>query len=48
MGCAPHRFADPAPKDCLFEFVYLARPDTLISGQRVHSVRVEIGRDGLA
>ena len=24
----------PAPKGCLFEFVYLARPDTHISGQR--------------
>src|SRR5690606_35920410 len=28
----------------LFEFVYLARPDTLMNDQRVHSVRVEIGR----
>ena len=43
-GCARARFAEPAPKHCLFEFVYLARPDTLITGQRVHSVRVEIGR----
>nr|WP_218849064.1 amidophosphoribosyltransferase [Nocardioides perillae] len=43
-GLRSTRFADPAPKHCLFEFVYLARPDTLITGQRVHSVRVEIGR----
>ena len=43
-GLRTSRFADPAPKGCLFEFVYLARPDTLISGQRIHSVRVEIGR----
>ncbi|MGN0065201.1 MAG: amidophosphoribosyltransferase, partial [Nocardioides sp.] len=43
-GLRTSRFADAAPKGCLFEFVYLARPDTLISGQRVHSVRVEIGR----
>ena len=43
-GLRSRRFAEPAPKDCLFEFVYLARPDTLITGQRVHSVRVEIGR----
>lgn len=38
------RFADADPKGCLFEYVYLARPDTLISGRRVHAVRVEIGR----
>ncbi|MGN6780361.1 MAG: amidophosphoribosyltransferase [Marmoricola sp.] len=43
-GLRTRRFADAAPKGCLFEFVYLARPDTRISGQRVHSVRVEIGR----
>ena len=43
-GLRTSHFAEPAPKGCLFEFVYLARPDTLISGQRVHSVRVEIGR----
>ena len=43
-GLRSRHFAEPAPKHCLFEFVYLARPDTLITGQRVHSVRVEIGR----
>ena len=43
-GLRTRRFAEAAPKGCLFEFVYLARPDTLISGQRIHSVRVEIGR----
>ncbi|MDQ6686347.1 MAG: amidophosphoribosyltransferase [Actinomycetota bacterium] len=43
-GLRSRRFADPDPKGCLFEFVYLARPDTRLSGQRVHSVRVEIGR----
>ncbi|WP_457206031.1 amidophosphoribosyltransferase [Nocardioides sp. P5_C9_2] len=43
-GLRTQQFAQPAPKHCLFEFVYLARPDTLITGQRVHSVRVEIGR----
>jgi len=44
QGLRTTRFAEAAPKHCLFEFVYLARPDTLITGQRVHSVRVEIGR----
>jgi amidophosphoribosyltransferase len=43
-GLRSRQFAAPAPKGCLFEFVYLARPDTLISGSRVHSVRLEIGR----
>jgi amidophosphoribosyltransferase len=43
-GLRSLHFAEPEPKGCLFEFVYLARPDTLISEQRVHSVRVEIGR----
>jgi len=43
-GLRTCRFAAAEPKGCLFEFVYLARPDTLISGERVHSVRVEIGR----
>ncbi len=43
-GLRTRRFAEAVPKGCLFEFVYLARPDTRISGRRMHSVRVEIGR----
>ena len=43
-GLRTRHFAEPAPKHCLFEFVYLARPDTLMNDQRVHTVRVEIGR----
>ncbi|MGH3364975.1 MAG: amidophosphoribosyltransferase [Nocardioidaceae bacterium] len=43
-GLRSRHFAEPAPKHCLFEFVYLARPDTLMNDQRVHSVRVDIGR----
>ncbi|HQR25873.1 MAG TPA: amidophosphoribosyltransferase [Nocardioides sp.] len=43
-GLRSRHFAEPAPKHCLFEFVYLARPDTRMTGTRVHSVRVEIGR----
>ena len=44
QGLRSQRFAPADPKGCLFEYVYLARPDTLISGRRVHSVRTEIGR----
>jgi len=43
-GLRSHQFAAPTPKGCLFEFVYLARPDSKVSQQRVHSVRVDIGR----
>jgi amidophosphoribosyltransferase len=43
-GLRSSRFAAPDPKGCLFEFVYLARPDTTISGRNLYSARVEIGR----
>ncbi|MCW5950793.1 MAG: amidophosphoribosyltransferase [Propionibacteriaceae bacterium] len=43
-GLRSRRFAEPAPRGCVFEYVYLARPDSLIAGRRVHSVRTEIGR----
>jgi len=37
-------FAEPRPSGCLFEYVYLARPDTTIAGQGVHATRVAVGR----
>jgi amidophosphoribosyltransferase len=43
-GLRSSRFATPEPKGCVFEYVYLARPDTTISGRSVHATRVEIGR----
>ncbi|HEX6196503.1 MAG TPA: amidophosphoribosyltransferase [Jiangellaceae bacterium] len=43
-GLRSRRFADASPKGCLFEFVYLARPDTRISGRSIHETRVEVGR----
>jgi amidophosphoribosyltransferase len=43
-GLRSSHFAHPNPKGCIFEYVYLARPDTTISGRSVHSTRVEIGR----
>jgi amidophosphoribosyltransferase len=43
-GLRSSRFANPEPKGCIFEYVYLARPDTSIAGRSVHATRVEIGR----
>lgn len=43
-GLRSHRFAEAAPKGCVFEYVYLARPDATISGRNVHEARVEMGR----
>jgi amidophosphoribosyltransferase len=43
-GLRSERFAQADPKGCLFEYVYLARPDTTIASQKVFTVREEIGR----
>ena len=42
-GVRSKRWATAEPKGCLFEYVYLARPDTLIAGQGIHATRVAIG-----
>jgi amidophosphoribosyltransferase len=43
-GVRSHTFAPAAPRGCLFEYVYLARPDTTISGRSLQAAREEVGR----
>jgi amidophosphoribosyltransferase len=43
-GLRSQVFAEATPKGCLFEYVYLARPDTAIAGRSVQETRVEVGR----
>ncbi len=43
-GVRSRIFAAAKPKTCLFEYVYLARPDTTIGGRGLHVTRVQIGR----
>ena len=43
-GPRSRRFAAARPRFCVFEFVYLARPDSNLDGRSVHATRVEIGR----
>ncbi len=43
-GLRTRRFAEAKPRGCVFEYVYLARPDTDIAGRNVYLSRVEMGR----
>jgi amidophosphoribosyltransferase len=37
-------FAKPKRAGCVFEYVYLARPDTAINGKNVYDARVDMGK----
>jgi len=43
-GLHSTRFAKSDPKNCVFEYVYLARPDTTMNGRSVNAARLEMGR----
>jgi amidophosphoribosyltransferase len=37
-------FKPAKPSHCIFEFIYFARPDSMVFGQNVYSIRKEFGR----
>ncbi len=39
-----HPFPRTKPRACIFEYVYFSRPDTMLWGKDVYSVRRELGR----
>src|SRR5918998_5589190 len=42
-GVETHQVAQPTGRLCLFEFIYLARPDSQLAGEEIHGARVRMG-----
>ncbi len=43
-GLTSVQYAEAKPSLCSFEFIYFARPDSIVDGQSVHGVRIALGR----
>ncbi len=43
-GLHARRFAEPDPALCIFEYIYFARPDSLINGRVLYDARKEMGK----